>query len=299
MLDAAKKLLTAYAFLMIGVCCVSCYKESHDPIKKDVGEIVDPENSGTSNGGSVKSKLITFGDFSVTKMDMSVNEQMSRSEMSEEDKPLNHFLVVDVVDGKPVFVHELHEAESHNVLSDPVSIDMAYGKHDVYFLCCENRWANFDSQFLTLEWNADCQILKDVWAKHVALDVNEGTEATRSVKMDRCVSYVRFIIEDAIPVGVSKLRMQVDGGSWTYDLRKRCGAAKSLVVREVNVPGSYVGQSGVSTGIYTFVPANTATASRFDIFALGSDGTAMGSYSVSNVPIKVNRYTPYSGRLFQ
>jgi len=295
MLFYQPKYIAACALFLMGSCCVSCYKSTAN----DSDPIIDPDGGGGQESPLSKSKLIVFSDFSVTKMEMAINEQSSRSVDAEEEKPLNHLLVADVVDDKVVYLYESHNAENHDALSKPVTIDMSYGKHDLYFLCSENLWDEFDLHNLTLQWNADCQILKDVWFKHVALEVTEATDTPRSVKLERCVSYLRFTIDDALPATVKALRLQVDGGSWTYDFRNRCGAAKSLVTREVGVPDSYIGKSGVSTGIYTFVPDDCISASRFDVLALDAAGNTVGSFSATTVPIKVNRYTPYNGTMFE
>lgn len=278
------KTIAACLLFVMGACCVSCY---HAPSADD--EEVD----------QIAKKLITFNDFTVTKMDIKeLDMGESRAATGTSETSVNHLLVVDVFEGDIAQTVERHDSDGHSVLAEPVEMLLTAGKHDIYFISSENRWHAFDREKLSLQWNDQTGILKDVWAKHLALKVDANTEETKAIKMDRCVAYVQVKINDALPQHLSSFRMDMTGGSWEYSLTKRGGQAPVQIGRTVSVPSSYIGNTGVGIGLFSFVPDGASSAPLLEVVARDATGAAITSHSFYDVPLTVNRYASYSGNFF-
>jgi len=286
------KYIAACALILAGTCCVSCYKS---PAGEDDPE-ENPVVGNSGEQGSANRRLISFQDFTITKMEMSELDQ-SRA-VDAYSSPIHHFLVVDVVDNKIQTVYERHHSEEQQVLNDPVSMDLSYGVHDLYFLCSENQWSNFNPQTLRLTWDNSTEILKDVFAKHLRLKVDANTDSYQTLKMDRCVAYVRVIVNDVLPDNLSTLHLQLNGGCWEYDLVNKTGGVSSQVSRAVSIPVAYDRSSGVSTGIFTFLPEGHKSLESFDVVAWDASGNTLAAKQFTDVPLQVNRYTKFSCTLF-
>lgn len=272
------KYLFIAACALMGTCCVSCYQ---------------PKESA-----ELESRQISFEQFSVTESLMG-RDVIPASRATQADAvQIDHLLVLDVMNGDVVQTVERHDDTTHAALSEPVTLNMDFGTHDVYFLCAVNPWASFSSSELSLTWNAQTSLLNDVWVKHLTLTVDAKTAGNQSVVMDRCVSYIRVVMEDALPANLSTIDVQLVGGSWTYNLAEGAGGTASTVGRLVNVPNNLLGQTGVSTGFFTFVPKNATTAEKLTLVAKNASNQVISSAEVSQVPINVNRYTIFSGSFF-
>lgn len=264
----------ACSLLSVGTCLVSCGSDSQSISFVEENQV----------------RTISFDQFSVTSGTI--------GETRAESAPATNYLkVVDVCDGKICNEIDRSKDKDGDVLA-ALTLEMAYGHHDIYFVCSQNSWASFSAENLTLTWEASTANLSDAWGAHVSLDVNASTSANQTVSMDRLVAYLQMVIEDAIPTGVSSFDCKLTGGSWTLNLRSMCGSIAGVVDRKVALPNNIIGTTGVTVGLAVFVPEETTKATSYQFSALDKDDAVVATRTFSNVPIEANHYTTFSGRFF-
>lgn len=280
-----RKYLAACALIAMSACCLSCYKSA------DEAQDEDPIVSGDT-----ETRHFTFTDLSVTKNVMPEYGSSSSSKADESD--VNYLMVVDIKDGRVCSLIQRSDPVNHAVMEENVEMYLQDGTHDIYFIASENQWHEYDLEKRIFRWDSQTAILKNVWVKHVELKVDENTDNSKSIKMDRCVGYVRMEIEDALPDDLAGLQLSLDGGSWEYSLDDRAGTEPAIIARNVSVPTSYRGKTGVATGIFTFLPKGSSSAQRFTVSATSSSGLEIARKSFEKIPLQVNRQTTRSAKLF-
>lgn len=267
-------LVVACSLLSVWPCYVSCGDDSH------------PQSLVEEN----QSQVITFEPFVVTTGIL--------GETKSETVPVTNYLkVIDLSGGRICQEINRSQQTDTDVLA-PLSLDLSFGHHDLYFVCSSNRWHSYDTNDLLLTWDSSTAQLYDAWGVHLGLDVNASTSVNQSVCMERLVAYLQMVMTDAIPAGVSSFENKLTGGSWTLDLKTMSGAMAGVVGRTVALPADSIGATGVSVGLYTFVPQGTTTAAIYQFSALDKDGGVVATRVFTNVPISANHYTIFSGNVF-
>ena len=267
----------ACSFLLGGACLVSCSSRGDEP------EVVNESQSRT----------ITFSAFDVTSGSMS-DSFTTRAALANEPA---YMLVLDVMNGAVQSTLTRSADQGDDVLGN-LSLNLAYGTHDLYFVCSANPWASVDEANLAVTWAASTAVLGDTWGKHLQLEVSASTSASQSITLDRLVAYIRLKITDAIPSGVTTFQTLLAGGSWTLSLPTLSGSVASAVGNTITVPSSKIGETDVTVGLFTFVPEGTTTATSYTFQAFDASGATVATATFSDVPLAVNRYTVYSGKLF-
>jgi len=231
----------------------------------------------------------TFSGFTV--------ESGSLSEYSTRAESSYSMLVVDVMDGQYVQSVSRVQVSMSEALAD-VTLPLQVGSHHIYLLCSNRPWHQFNESDLLVSWDEQTSALGDAWTASVNLDVEAGAAKSQSVSLSRAVAFVRVMVEDALPADIAQFRHNLNGGSWTFNLVKQSGDVPAQLVRTSAVPSSYVGQSGVGVGIYTFVPSGATTAAGYTLTALDASGATLQTVSFSDVSLVANRYTTYQGDFF-
>ena len=129
------------------------------------------------------------------------------------------------------------------------------------------------------------------------LTVDGTTSKSQSVVLKRAVAAFRLYVEDALPEDLSVFQfINLGGGTALNAQTGFCDGQKERKF-EVSVPSSKIGKQNVPVNNYAFLPAESASM-NITVNALRADGSVLKSRTFSNVPMKVNCLTCYTGRFF-
>ena len=117
---------------------------------------------------------------------------------------------------------------------------------------------------------------------------------SHDVKLDRAVSMFRLVIYDAIPDNVSQIRIWYEGGSGALNTVTGFGCVKSTQYVMYNIAGV---TSPLQLEAYTFLHADEGDLSII-VTAYDAKSNIVKLREFSNVPMKRNQITQYSGNFF-
>lgn len=122
----------------------------------------------------------------------------------------------------------------------------------------------------------------------------EGQVQSHDVKLDRAVSMFRLVIYDAIPDNVSQIRIWYEGGSGALNTVTGFGCVKSTQYVMYNIAGV---TSPLQLEAYTFLHAEEGDLSII-VTAYDAKSNIVKLREFSNVPMKRNQITQFSGNFF-
>ena len=194
----------------------------------------------------------------------------------------------DYVDGE--LVRTLHQSGEDADFGEPV-LQMGYGRHTVYFVASRGKSPSVDGTQVT--WSQP----SDTFWKSVSVTVGDGSRRSVSVTLDRVVTKLRVLINDAIPDGAATLVMKP--ASWWYGLDYVTGAAVSSsdAERSVSLPVSSVGTEGLGVSFFG-MSDDDEWMTDLSVTVNDNDGGVLGTVSLADVPFERNRVTTVSGSLF-
>lgn len=174
-----------------------------------------------------------------------------------------------------------------------VSMSMEYGTHTLYFVSSRGTSPTVDTESQTITWLKP----SDTFWGSLTLTVAPSMSA-QSVTLSRVATRLRVTVTDEIPTGAAK--MIVTPSTWYYGLNYTTseGVAPSSQAREVDIPSSYIGTIGqLIVNIFGLSPA-TEWQTNLAVSMKNSQGTTIGSVTLSDAPFLQNRTTIFSGGLF-
>ena len=137
--------------------------------------------------------------------------------------------------------------------------------------------------------------LADTFYYYGELDATESKDVNLSLK--RVVAMVRFIITDAIPADVKKMKFEYTGGSSSLNATTGLGCVKSQQEETFTVEeAAHTGQSQYE--IYT-IPHATDGTLKLTVKALMNDDEEYKKQTFEDVPVTINKITKYTGKFFE
>lgn len=261
-------------------CFMSCAQEEPETAPVTV-RITPPD--------AMDSVRITFscnGDFV-----MSPFQALTRA-LEADGKQLTDLWVLDYVDGS------LAQAAIHQVSTDAdfgtPTLNLAVGDHHIYFVASRGQNPTLSTDAHTLSFTR----VLDTFYKDLSLNVTATSSGNRAVTLERCVTKLTIVFEDAIPDGAATLNFTP--ASWYYVLDYLTGnpaAATASQTITVNIPASNIGQSGIVASIWGFSSA-TEWTTDVALNCKTSADAVLGQATISDAPLKRNRVTTYRGPLF-
>ena len=261
-------------------CFMSCAQEEPETAPVTV-RITPPD--------AMDSVRITFscnGDFV-----MSPFPALTRA-LEADGKQLTDLWVLDYVDGS------LAQAAIHQVSTDSdfctPTLNLAVGSHNVYFIASRGQGATIDTDAHTITFSK----VRDTFYMDYEINVTATSSGNRSVTLERCVNKLTMVFSDAIPDGAATINMAP--ATWYYALDYLTGEPATPTASQtitINIPASNIGMSNVVASIFCFSSA-AEWQTDIAINCKKSDGTTLGYATLTDVPLKRNRVTTYSGPLF-
>ena len=231
-------------------------------------------------GMEAKTITFTFGD-------TFQQRAMTRADITSLD--LTDLWMFDYVGGElQQTIHQSNTDEDFGVLS----ASMGYGEHTLYFVASRGTTPTSDTDAQTITWVKPSDTF---WAT-ATVTVSPSSASSQAVSLSRVATRLRITVNDEVPAGASKF--VITPAQWYYGIDYTTGsgiAPSAKQPREVNIPSSYIGTSGqLAISIFGFVPSADW---QTDITAAlkASDDTTLGQVAITDVPMKKNITTAYSG----
>ena len=261
-----KKIVMALASALMMLTSIACTSE-------------EPQAEKPS-GMEKKTITFTFGDTFQMKA-------MTRADITSLD--LTDLWMFDYVGEKlQQTAHQSSTDQSFGVLS----ASMGYGEHTLYFVASRGTTPTSDTDAQTIIWVKPSDTF---WAT-ATVTVSPSSESSQAVSLSRVATRLRITVNDEVPDGAAKF--VITPAQWYYGIDYTTGsgiAPSANQPREVNIPSSYIGTTGqLAISIFGFVPS---TDWQTDITAAlkASDDTTLGQVAITDVPMKKNITTAYSG----
>ena len=231
---------------------------------------------------------ITFrcrGDFDLT------TESFTRS-LEADGKQFTDLWVLDYVNGS-LAQDAIHQTSSDSDFGTP-TVNLAVGSHHVYFIASRGKTPTLNTEAGTITFGT----VSDTFYKDLLLDVTASSNGSRSVTLERCVTKFTAVITDAIPEGAATFNMTP--AQWYYGWDYVAGtptAATDSQTITINIPSSEIGATNERLSIFGFSAA-TEWMADIALDCKTSTGSILGTATITDVPLKQNRITTFSGPLF-
>lgn len=174
------------------------------------------------------------------------------------------------------------------------SATLAYGQYTVVFLGYDGTRTADMSKPTDIVFTD--QYVPNMFYKTIQLTVSAASTDAQSIVLTRGVAAFTLRHEGYIPNTLKTMKVVANGGGNHFNALT--GFATEVAERwsEFNMT-SVVGGTTFGLTFYTFLPAETATMS-FTAVATDTDGKELQKRTFSNVPMKINQRTTYSGQFF-
>jgi hypothetical protein len=205
-----------------------------------------------------------------------------------------YLLVLDELNGSIVSANTVER--SVDALT-PLSLNLTYGDHTLYFVACKNSYASFNTTDMTVSWGGDEHKLNYVWVAKKVIHVDESTAAADAVTLDLAVAQVQVQCDDAFPANTGHMRIQAPTACLTLNLRTLQGVA-GAVESTANV-SSFANQTDKALGLFTFVPASGNIGDMtLTVYNNAATPQALATHTLEDVPVKLGYVSHYTGLFF-
>ncbi len=179
------------------------------------------------------------------------------------------------------------------------SVTLTYGTYQLVFL----GWTGSHDSDPDIEdptaIQFEDQYVPHLFCKTMELTVDDNTAGTQqSVALSRVVGDFRVVISDAIPDDMDRVDVKVEGSS--YILNSLTGYVDKLLERNYSITDwdGVAGNTDEAFNVYTYLPSDEETTMTFTCTAYSTSGGVLASHTFTDVPMKINRLTRYTGNFF-
>ena len=211
--------------------------------------------------------------------------------LESDGKSMTDLWVLDYVGN--TLQQQLHQLSTDEDFGTP-TLNLAVGDHHIYFIASRGKNHLLDTDVHTITFGT----VSDTFYKDYTISVSGTSSGNHSVILDRIVAKLTTIITDAIPVGSSTFNLTPE--AWHYGIDYTTGLPISATPSQtitINIPSSEIGVTNEPLNIFGFSTEEEWTT-NVTLNCKKSDGTVLGTATLTNVPLKRNRVTSYSGPLF-
>lgn len=140
--------------------------------------------------------------------------------------------------------------------------------------------------------------LTDTFLYAESLTVEEGKDIEISAVMKRAIAKFTLHVMDAIPEGAAEMVMTIQGGGRVLNVTTELAITSVEQMRNIAIPASYIGKAGSNFSFYIFMPEKEK-AITINTAVKNEDGDVLYERAFTDVPMKINQLTTYSGELFK
>ena len=267
--------------LLAAMVLTACEKTIES--EENVDEVI------TTDGKPVVGKRFTFtvkGDF------IDEWKPVTRGYLYADGKDMTDLWVLDYVDGS--LVQQLHQGDNTAENFGKPQMTLSYGSHHIYFVASRGAEPALNTTNATITWSS----VRDTFWKDYEVNVVSTSNGNRAVTLDRVVTKLVLSFTDAISANAKTI--EFTPATWYYGLNYQTGEPTTATVSQTNVmtiPDGYAGRDDVSLSYFSFSPSSE-WSTDVTVQSKDQNGNVIGQGVLSDVPLKRNRQTEYSGPLF-
>ena len=205
-----------------------------------------------------------------------------------------YLLVLDELNGSIVSANTVERTVD---ALTPLTMNLTYGDHTLYFLACTNSYASFNTTDMTVTWGGAEHKLNYVWVAKKVIHVDESTAAADAITLDLAVAQVQVQCNDAFPANTGNMRIQAPTACWTLNLRTLQGVAGEVV--STAGASSFANQTGKALALFTFVPASGNIGDMtLTVYNNAATPQVLATHTLEDVPVKLGYISHYTGLFF-
>ncbi len=175
------------------------------------------------------------------------------------------------------------------------SATLAYGTYRIVFLGYDSTKELYMDDPTAIYW-AD-NAVTNTFCESFELTVDESTAVTQNIVLSRVVGLFRMVSEGENPSNFSAITINMQGGSYLFNAITETASGTDLQRTYTYSYSSSAGKSGFALYTYAFLPTGETTAT-INVQAKDSDGNIIHQRTFTDVPMKVNLMTTYTGSFF-
>lgn len=213
--------------------------------------------------------------------------------LEADGKAMTDLWVLDYPNGATQPSAVIHQTSSDEDFGSP-TLNLAVGSHHVYFIASRGQDATIDTDAHTITFGN----VRDTFYMDYEINVTATSNGSRSVTLERIVTKFTAIITDAIPEGAAAFNMTPS--QWYYGWDYVAGTPTTVTTSQaitINIPASEIGKTDELLSIFGF-SSDTEWTTDVTLNCKTSTGSILGTATISDVPLKQNRITTFSGPLF-
>ena len=205
-----------------------------------------------------------------------------------------YLLVLDELNGSIVSANTVERTVD---ALTPLTMNLTYGDHTLYFLACKNSYASFNTTDMTVTWGGAEHKLNYVWVAKKVIHVDESSAAADAITLDLAVAQVQVQCNDAFPANTGNMRIQAPTACWTLNLRTLQGVAGEVV--STADASTHAGKTGRSLALFTFVPASGNIGDMtLTVYNNAATPQVLATHTLEDVPVKLGYISHYTGLFF-
>jgi hypothetical protein len=139
--------------------------------------------------------------------------------------------------------------------------------------------------------------ITDTFCHYQVLNVTKESASDLAIELKRCVAKMEIVNTDAIPAWAAKIETRAKGGGMSLNPKTGLATCPAVQEKASDIPQSYIGKTEKRFSTYSFL-TDEETDMEFNITFFDSEGNAKIVHSFTEVPMRVNQITRYTGELF-
>lgn len=242
------------------------------------------ESEMPDNSSNATIRFTCKGDFIFSQ------KAMSRS-LTADGKDMTDLWLLDYMGDK--LKQTIHQTASDADFGSP-TVPLSLGRHQLYFIASRGTGATFDTDTHTMRMDR----MSDTFYKSVEINVGSTSSGTQAVELERIVTKLKIVLNDAIPEGADKVIITPD--TWYHAIDYLTGEPSAATTAQpftISIPPGDIGAKGEQISIFGF-SGSTEWNTGFTVVCKDSSGGVLGSSTVGSAPLRRNRVTEFSGTLF-
>lgn len=139
--------------------------------------------------------------------------------------------------------------------------------------------------------------LTDSFIYYKELTLDEESDNSQSIVLDRCVAKFSLVHTDAIPTEAASVEIKVTGAAKVLNAKTGLGKEAADYTVTINIPSTAIGTKNNQFSVFVFL---TDIESTVGVTAASkdADGNTITSYTFEDVEMEVNMQTIYTGAFF-
>lgn len=274
-----------FAFAAVALICAAC---------------TNPAALSEDDEVSVEKQRVTlkFSPYTVTSMGAKANKVATRATVPVSD--VVNRLDVWLMEGDSTTALTKHEsvAESHQTVADDGfgSLSLTLDKSKTYTLYAVGHKESAPTTLST--GVVSFPDTKKLQTLYYSTTFTPATTTTLDCKMLRAVGMFRIVLEDEIPAEVKKIAITAEGTPTQWSFPQHAGITPTDTY-SVSWTSYAHGDDGTTTFSIYILGSDTEKHYSVTVSAYGADGSVLKTRTFTDVPIRNNYRTIYTGRFFK